>query len=324
MKKRSYSWSNSASIGSTLAAGFNTLRRAYSTYGRYFTGPQKMVRSKFRFRRGGSRTKTKRRRFKRRRVSTRRRISRIWKYMRNKGLRNVETKYLQNRGLADSSAKDTDGRHIGSLNETVAGNPPDPVDFGDYRIHFTDITQGDRHDQREGDKIFIKNVKFRAMLQANTLADTANEVYVRFLVVRVKEGLMFDPTTGSTSPPHIKMIYEFIGDTGDLNEPVTFNGRSAFINTWKYYNSIYSKYFTVLKNKVVKISKETGADFEKKLIKFNIRVNQPCTWSQNSPQNGHIYIYWYCDGIRQDGVLPIESGLRPSIAWTYRVTYTDV
>lgn len=280
-------------------------------------------------RRVGSRTRTKRRRGGfRRRGSMRRRISKIWKFMRNKGIRNVETKYIQNTGTTTAGGANPNvDIIIGTLfeNQTGSGATVKDIRAGTPRIWLTDIGNAAGQAARIGDKCFIRNVKFKGHLQANIDGSAANEVFVRFLVVRVKEAQSFNENAEfSTRAPNMKQIFEFIGDTNNIQDPTSMEGRSAFPQTWRWYNNRWANDFTVLKQFVVKVSKETGADYEKKLIKFNLRVNQPCRWDGGEPQDGHIYMYWYADQIMQNSSTVAGEVVRPVLRFSWRTTYTDV
>ena len=63
---------------------------------------------------------------------------------------------------------------------------------------------------------------------------------------------------------------------------------------------------------------------KKKLVKFNVRINQPCWWKAGEAQDGHIYVYWYVDSVKQDGSVVGNENIRPIINFTWRLTYTDV
>lgn len=327
--KRTHSWSNPASIGSSLAAAFNSANRF--RFGSYVYGDQtEMARYGARKRRRiGSRTRTTRRRrglvFKR--GGIKRRLKRVWTFMRRKGLRNIETKYNQIRITTSQggAVPPTPNTLVGTLSEITAGSPPVNINNCNPKLWITGINRGTGRDQRIGDKVFIKDVKLRGMIQANVDPDAANEVYFKIMVVRVKDAEAFDAVSRtSTKTPTIKQIYDFFGDTNDMDDPVSFGGREAFINTWKFYSNKWADDFTILKQKVIKIAKETGSPDEKKLFKMNIRVNQPAKWEDDSPQDGHIFIYYFCDSLRQNGASIGAELVRPVLRLTVRTTWTDI
>lgn len=330
MHKRSYSWSNPTSIASTIAGAAGFLRRrAQSFYGSYSQNSQ-MARSKFRIRsRGRIGTRTKRRRFMRRRGGVKRRITRIWKFMRRKGLRSVETKYAQAVGTSEAgwATNPSNSWAIGTLRELTAGGANNAVNFGSYRLHPTNISLGSAVNGRIGNKIFVKDFKFRAMVEANLSTAAPREQYMRFLVVRVKSAQGIGQTatyTEGTYAPYVKQLFDMFEDDDPVDKPISFSGKLGFINTWKFYDNRLRDDFTILKNKVIKISNEEGADFEKKLVKFNVRINQPCWWKAGEAQDGHIYVYWYVDSVKQDGSVVGNENIRPIINFTWRLTYTDV
>lgn len=330
MEKRFRSWSNPTSIFAT-AAGLLRRRSSIGTYGSY--QQTQMVRRgiKQRRRSGRSYTRTKRRFLGRRRNNAKRRISRIWKYMRRKGLRNIETKYIQESGVTSAGwvvGTDTQKRlAIGTLSETAAGNPPATVNFGSYRLHVTDIGQGSSHETRVGNKVFVKDFKFRGMIEAHLESTAPRELYFKMMVVRVKDAQGFGADASNvqdTYAPYVKQFFDFFEDAGEPNAPIAPPGKLAFINTWKYYNNRLRDDFTILKTKVLKLSNEEGADMEKKLIKFNLRVNQPAQWDGTEPQDGHIYVYWFVDAVRANGAVVGQENVRPVMHFTWRTTYTDV
>lgn len=103
---------------------------------------------------------------------------------------------------------------------------------------------------------------------------------------------------------------------------------------WKYLDNRWKNDFSVLKMKVMKVSKESGINAEKKFFKMNLRIMKPAFWTDdNNPQDGHIQVYWFCDNPFQDpnyavanGVpnAPAVSGVRPHLGLSWRLTYTDL
>lgn len=247
--------------------------------------------------------------------------------MRRKGLRNVETKYVQARGRTIEGGNDVPDPNtmVGTLSEVQAGDPAVAINNCNPKLWVTDISQGTGEGARVGNKVFIKDFKFRGMISANTSSSAANEVWFKILVVRVKDAESFDATSPySIRVPNLKQIYEFIGDPWDIDDPVEFGGRDAFAMNWRWYNNRWSNDFTILKSWKVKVARDTGTDDEKKLIKFNIRVNQPARWDGGEPQDGHIFVFWYCDQLRNDNAAVGNSTVRPVLRYSYRVTYTDI
>lgn len=321
MSKRNYA--TAFPTFSTVGALAQTAWNAYKRYrGGSYTLDGGMARfggtrSKFRRRYGGSRTITKRRRFRGRRTLYKK-VRRINRMLRNKGITSVETKYIQ--AVGDSgNAFDREG--IFNLTDGTPGVGTYPIQ---YKLHFTGgITKGTARSQRVGNKVFIKNVKFRAMAHHSLSANSADEVYITIVIVRVKEAIdAIDSNV--TDDPMLKNIFQVGQSTTAPNILPSGDSRTAFVNAdWKYYNNKRQDDYTVLYKKTVKVSKVEGSSEEKRLIRKNIRVNQPCWWDDSDHEgDGHIYAYWYSDVTNSTSpTTPIDL---PRLFYGYRVTYTDV
>lgn len=311
-----YPHSNPTNIATGLAAGFRIARRAY---GNYKLNETNMARSGFRsrkrFRRGGSRTTTRRRRFRRgnRLVKRVRRINRL---ITRKGLRHVETKYEQNHFFTPNTIVG-----IGAIATLLDNNQS----ATSAQVSFTAGTaKGTARNQRIGNKIFIRALRFRALLQMSQQANAVSEVYVTLMLLRVKnaQGAV---STFNSSFPYYSNIFELPGDTGV--PPAITNqdgGRGAFVNSFHYYNNRFRNDFTILKKRTYKIAKDTGSGDNKRLIRWNVRVNKPAFWDDNNNTgDGHLYLYYWCDQTTTgDG--PIADGDRPVMYAGWRWTFTDV
>lgn len=252
--------------------------------------------------------------------------------MRRKGLRNVETKYLQGTGLASALGKNGDSdNQIGTLGETVVDGGDDPdIEINNtlYKLWPTDPINGTEYNEIVGNKFFVKDFKFRAHLQANTSANAPNEVYVYLMLLRIKSAYPASGNYNTTQFPTVKDVFDYFYSSPD-DPHVGGDGRLAALVNWKHYNRKGKDAWTILKYKRYKISKETGADYEKKLIKWNVRVNQPAHIIRQGdvylPQDGHLVMYWWCDQIRSDnGGVAQDDNIRPTMLYTWRTTFTDI
>lgn len=285
----------------------------------YATNQTQMARMR-RYRRRNGRSKTKRRRFKRRRRTLRRRIGRIWKFMRNKGLRNIETKMVRVNQSATSDP--TISTRVTTLSKTHGIV---------LKKVLTDIPNGTKAGERIGQKVFIKNCKLKFYCQAPPVKPTGSsitvpsEVFIRFMIVREKEALgssvsQFDPTVY-----HVHQDNE-LDDNVSPNQPSTQDSRMAFIQEeWKYYNSKFADNYKILWRKTIKVSNEEGADHLTRLVKCNIRVNQPAHWdSSNARGDGHVYLFYWCDVTSFDNQGAEVLGHIPLVWLTGRTTFTDI
>ena len=321
MSKRSYS-----QAFPTLAAayGLSAIGRAFkrfnsgSSYGSYsLNGRQTMAKYGKRFRRrAGSRTINKRRRFRRKRT-VRKRIARIWKFMRRKGLRNIETKYLAIGWDATSTV--ASGSRV-TLLTNAAG-----IAAKLYPLSTLPLGTGRSH--RIGNKIFVKDCKMRFYLQApprppeGSAVKVPNEIYVRIVLCRIKEEVSNMPANTDYT---IRHVYQAVhtSNASDPTSPIAGDSRKAFISLYyKYYNSKFADNFTVLWDKTFKVSNENGAGQETKVIKKIIRVNQPCHWDDgNNRGDGHLVFFYFCDVtsvVETDAYIPLLWMLG-------RITYTDI
>ena len=79
--------------------------------------------------------------------------------------------------------------------------------------------------------------------------------------------------------------------------------------------------YTVLYDKVIKVANENGGDRFYKIIKKNIRVNQPCHWDDGGNRgDGHVFVFWFTDITSQ----PETAPWIPAVFMSARTTFTDV
>jgi len=265
-------------------------------------------------RRYGSRTITKRkRRFRRR--GLRPRIRRIWSFMRNKGLRNIETKYIQGTHTSSPAA--------GSQTRvTILSNGPGIS----AKFFFTDIDQGPAKYERIGQKVFIKAIKFRLYLQAppstgeGAPAFVPQENHIRVILVREKTAL--GTQIGNDSPT----LYHFMNnnlatDAQDPEIAVAGDSRLQFISLFKYYDSKFADNYTVLFDRTFKVANEQGGDRYYQAKKYVLQIKQPCHWDSTGLRgDGHIYGFYFTDITSN----PETSGFIPQLFMSYRTTYTDI
>lgn len=308
----------------TFATAFGAANSIYNAFkrprtsGSYTLFPNgngaNMARSRFRVqRRQRYGTRTKRRRSFRR-GTTRKRIRRIWTFMRNKGLRNIETKYNYNTF--------TSGSALGANRVTLLS------DAGGAGITakgtFTNIPQGTTAYERIGQKVFIKALKLRWYLQAPPVGVAGvpvvpQENHIRIVVVREKEAL---GATDAEITPKIYHVYQnnLSSGSSDPNLVVAGDSRLQFISLFKYYNSKFADNYTVLMDRTYKVANENGGDRYYIMKRMNIRVNQPCHWDAAGRRgDGHIYFFYFTDITST----PETAGFIPLLWCSFRVTYTD-
>ena len=241
-------------------------------------------------------------------------------FMRNKGLRNIETKMVRVNQSATSDP--TISTRVTTLSKTHGIV---------LKKVLTDIPNGTKAGERIGQKVFIKNCKLKFYCQAPPVKPTGSsitvpsEVFMRFMIVREKEALgssvsQFDPTVY-----HVHQDNE-LDDNVSPNQPSTQDSRMAFIQEeWKYYNSKFADNYKILWRKTIKVSNEEGADHLTRLVKCNIRVNQPAHWdSSNARGDGHVYLFYWCDVTSFDNQGAEVLGHIPLVWLTGRTTFTDI
>lgn len=208
------------------------------------------------------------------------------------------------------------------------------------KLNFTDlIGRGTQRGQRIGNKIFLRHIRIKGGVWAGTSAVAANEQYVKMIIVRVKQAqgnpnslVSIIPFADNYTQPISRSGGTSVGDGkgwgtsggGDIKAAIM----ADFTNEWKYLYSRWGNDFQILKRKVWKVSKETGVNAEKKLFKMNIKIFKPAFWDDNdNPQDGQIYLYYWCDNPCEDPALPVASitgQTRPTLGMTYRLSFTDV
>jgi len=269
----------------------------------------------FRFKRRG-RTTVRRRKFRGRSGRLTRRVRRITRTLHRKGINSVEIKYSQGQFVTPTTVAGIG--FIGTLSELANNTRTSQVSLT------AGITRGTARDQRVGNKVFLRHVRFRGLLQASVKAEAVAELYVTILIVRVKDA-QGTITSFASEVPYVPNIFEFIGNTA---APPGLNGqnggRGAFINNWNYINSRWKDDFTIVKKKTFSLGKPDGTPPLKRYFKFTIPIMKPAFWDDsNNAQDGHHYLFYWCDQVRTDDGI-IEDGDRPALWGAWRVSYTDV
>lgn len=258
---------------------------------------------------------TKRRRRKFRGLSNRKRIRRIWTYMRNKGLRNIETKYVT--GNFDSGGSAAGANRITTLqNQTSI----------ERKITFSDpIPEGSSRLTRVGSKIFIKSLKLRFYIEAPdaTTPETfvPSENYIRIIIVREKEGL---GSSNINVLPTVRHVFQnnLVADSDDPTTVEANDSRAQFIAMYyRYYKNKFADNYTVLHDRTYKVANQQGAERYYRLAKRIIKVNQPCTWDDaNNRGDGHLYMFAFTDITST----PETDNAIPRLFCSWRMTFTDV
>jgi len=296
----------------------NFLKNKYGSYSLVNDNPMAGYgsRQRFRLKRGGSRTITKRRKFKRQ-SRLAKRVKRISRTLHRKGLKSIEIKYLQ--GTFETPNTLAGPGAVGTLLETGGSTAQSA------KVNLTSqVARGLTRDGRVGDKVFIRHIRLRGLLQASVATNAASEVYVTVMVVRVKNA-GGSTTTLATEIPYLQNIFEFIGSTSSLSTPPNGQngGRGAYINNWNYVNARYKDDFQILKKKTYRIGKPDGNPPLKVMFKMNIPIFKPAYWDDtNNPQDGHVYLYYWCDQVTFDD-RAITAGDRPVMWASWRTSYTD-
>jgi len=235
--------------------------------------------------------------------------------MRRKGLNSIEIKYVQGQFVTPNTP--TGLGAIGTLTEN--GTPTRAA-----QISLTSgISRGTARDNRIGNKVFLRHIRFRGLIQASVQAEAVSELAITVLIVRIKDA-QGPVTTYGNEVPSVPNIFEFIGNSSD--PPVLSGqngGRGAFINNWNYINSRWKDDFTILKKKTYYVGKPDGTPPLKRFFRMNIPVMKPAFWDDSSnPQDGHLYMYYWCDQVRTDD-LAAQAGDRPVMWGAWRTSYTD-
>lgn len=233
-----------------------------------------------------------------------------------KGIRSLEVKYTQNHFFTPNTV--TGVNAIATLLDPDQSATSPKVNF------VGGLTKGSARDNRIGNKIFVRDLRFRALLQMSQQANAVSEVYVTIMLLRVKHA-QGSTTSYPQNLVYVPNVWDFPNNTA--NPPAINNqdgGRGAFVNHFKHYNRRWSNDFTILKLRTYKIAKDTGSGDNKRLIKWNVRINKPAQWDDNNNEgDGHIFMYWWCDQTTT-GDIAVTDGDRPVMFAGWRVTYTDV
>lgn len=278
------------------ANNYDTVKKAYELYKSTF-GQTQMARYRkrgFKRRRVHGRKKRYGRRKYGRRGGLGRRVRSISRFLRNKGLRNIETKYF------DIHADPTAPQYAYRWDVTR-----------DPQITFTqDILQGNQYDMREGAKIFVRKIRMYAMFTASSTSSYP-EQYIRWFVVRDKR-----PDSSTVIPKLGDILY---------NEIATSASSQAYGNlalmTFKEINNRQAGRFQFLAQGMHKVVNESGTGEKTVLWKKTISVRQPCYYGTSTGANdlgcGHIYFFAYSsDGSSVDANYPLMQ-------YACRVYFTD-
>lgn len=322
--------------GSSIYQAFKRPRGGFSISGTDTNGMGRLgIRSKRR--RGGSRTITRRKRKFRRGNRLVKRVRRINRSLFRKGIKSIEIKY--NQGAEATTRANTGVNVIYGISEASFNGNTDAFPLTAKVAVTAGINRGSLRENRVGNKIFLRHLRIRGGVWASTTTNAANEVYVKMMILRVKEA-QGDTNMAVSQVPVADNVFDSVNATGtrwdgsgvitttpaaDAQSKIMVN----FSNVWKYMHRRWGNDFQVLKVKVWKLSKETGVNSEKRFFKMNIPIFKPCHWDDtNNAQDGHIYIYYWADSVSQDPNLPYDNagfpGCRPSLGFTWRVSYTDV
>lgn len=173
------------------------------------------------------------------------------------------------------------------------------------------------------------------MAWASTSANAGNEVYIKMMAIRVKHQ-PGNSTAFDASAFYVENMKQQVASvtapsgtgwtTGISPTSPQCQIAASFTNEWKWLQQRWNDDFSVLWTKVIKISKETGVHAEKKLFRANIPIFKVAKWNdQGNAQDGHIYIYYWCDCCTQNPTLTtIAAADRPALAFTWRLSFTDV
>lgn len=320
---------NFAQAFPTLSSAFYVASSAYNAFKRRRTSytlqnPNETnmaaTRQRFKRRRGGSRTITRRRKFGRRRGPYKK-IRRIWRFMRSKGLKSIETKYSQAFGDSGDTISSTGVYNLAESNATVSAGS---LAVTPKILFSNSIAKGTSRNQRVGNKIFLRHLKWRMMIQHAQSGGNADEIYVAVIIIRVKQA-MARVDANTSSDPMITQVFENITNTGAPKSMTSaVDSRTQFVNAWwHFYNSKNRNDYQVLYRRIIKVSKEQGASEEKRIFMKNIKIMKPCFWDDNDNQgDGHIYAFWFSDVTNSSTA--IAGTDLPRIFYGYRLTFTDV
>lgn len=254
------------------------------------------------------------RRFKRRRIGGRKRrngrrsrrggrrggglakrVARISRMLRSKGIASTEIKWQNVAGSA------------------LPINPLTSARGAD--LWFTEnIVDGTTKSNRIGAKIFIRNLRMRFLLSASSTA-TYPEQYVRWIIVRDKK-----PASSSNSP---ELQQLFMTNNVPGSGATQAQGNLSMV-TYGWYNNRHSGRFQVLSQGMTKLVNESGAGEKTKWFKINKKIQKPCSYGlgvSTPPIDigvGHIYMYFW------SSEPSATTANKPNVTFEYRLTWTDV
>ncbi|ALE29601.1 coat protein [Lake Sarah-associated circular virus-8] len=281
-----------SAAGTAVQLGWNAWKN--QGYGSYELSkePEKKM-GRFRQRKRQRRGRFNVRRRKSRIGGLRRRIRKINRTLFTKGVKSIEVKYR---------FSTADGRSTSSWSSASTWD------------HITDIATGSGPTSRVGSKVFLRHLNLRMHVRASKTVPAENEQYVRVMVVR-HSNIQVTPNWSAVSS---------IPDLNILFEPALANDLDYQMLPFKRINNRYSKGFKVLYSKMVKVSKETGADYEQRIWKARIPIMKPCQWGNTDATGitdvgpGQIVIYCW------DNEPSALAADHPLVKVGGRLSWTDV
>lgn len=236
----------------------------------------------------GARTITRR---KRRRNGLVKRIRRINRRLFTKGFNSTEVKY-----------------RTAALTGNTNSNHGTASTWG----HLTNIDGGTNYNQRVGVKVFIRHLNLHIHVKAGTTGTASNEQYVRLVLLRWHDIKDSADWSAVSNIPTLEST-ELNANAGD---------RDLALVPFHIISSKWKTGYKVLWNKVIKVSRETGADYEQRLIKKRIRIMKPCSWAlsdgDNSVGPGQLVLYAF------DNEASAVVSEHPNLKVGYRVSFTDL
>lgn len=279
---------------------YDSYKQAYELYNQFRSSrkerrqEEKMARryrkSGYKRRRTGKYKYGKRRRGKRGYGGLARRVSKISRMLRTKGVRNTEIKYQEVQSTVA----------VGPMTTALA-----PV------LSFTNVIgTGSGYAARTGGKVFVRKIKLWIMLGAKTGA-TNPEQYVRVFVVRDKQpaaaaGLPL--FTDVASPAATAVTNQ---TTGNLS-----------LMTFQWINNRFDGRFNILWSGMFKVVNESGSGEKTRLIKKIIKVFKPAEFGQSNTGTdlgpGQLYLYAYSSDPTTTSTNQVDMN------YAYRLSFTDV
>lgn len=282
----------------TLSAAASLVNLGYNAYKRYKSGsytvnPSNEAKMPFSAKRrrvsGRSTSMVRRRRSKY--GGLRRKLYRFRRTVRRKGLLAIETKYFE-----------------GSFTDIrpVPWDNADPTLSPQRLSHFTAIAGGSGQSARVGGKIWVRKLRVKFFANAFPASPARNEQYIRIYIIRDLAPLQEDVSSaGSTR------IGYYLQSTG-VNENLN-------LQPYNYINTFRTPRPQILYTKLIKVSRETGSDYQYKTWKKTINIYKPTHYAGPSSNAnagmGQIYMFAYTN--------ELDPASAPYLSWSWRLMYTD-